>query len=1100
MSSISGETERTADEIADRLLGNAKDFKVLETQERPRKYFVTGVVYPRVSAEAQSYQVYRSKITPNSYSLDIAVNSPKFKLIVIPSFWVWFESRLLSRDQAFELADEFDERTIWASSWKTRFSECENKLKEITVPSHEDEDEDDSVDTPLHSFQAEEKELEEMIDPEDIVISPKKRLHIRKRFSESLEFEIDATGKDQLEPVRIDRELSLSSFRNAWAALGRAPAWTGKVHVRAWIDPEDQTARARITIENTYGEITQGEERMRFCPLCKTTTTQTLSKKESGQIVANCKRCGTRNSFRQKLQGEPCWFDARALITTDHDLRNFPAKFLDQSVRATTVNCTLDNKRNSSTKGNVVYVEQIGKVVTPRRKPATFKTFMEVSEDPLASSRELLEFLSFEKIDTDTLEHIEHCVAVLEQDQLVRKAVSATSRTLQFSFKPTDGWKLFQLTTFLVGVDSYFNHSGSIPPIVLNVPTASGKTETFDALMLFAYFYNALHGGRAISHVKYPFRMVSIDQQNRLAKYIVNASRVSREIKVDPPVLGFFAGKSAAEDEALPRTIIQSCPVCKKSWNDNPKQLVDRPGNERLECEDGHELAMAVGDCVFHVLPAVIISTPDKFVAKCTQREMGAILGAKSYRCAKHGFTTYSVCDVCKADLSKSASSTRLAYWTLDESHMIREEMGSLDSHFEKALLDIVQYNTGRYPVVVLSTATISGITNFCKQLGLQKPIIVPKADYEGVFFPKDETDKSVQHVVLAIEPRDRAVVFALGRVVTEWANVLELHGIGLGRNTKPTGSSLADLSQLMLYFPSHDKLHQTEEAIINNVNRERGSNNRNLPPLKYINVTGRDTDDRIRNHVDKINERDQDLVLATAIASVGIDINSLNAIAFYGVPSNVSEFVQVVNRTARSRPGVVFLILDPGKERDRTYYDYLELFLGEKARARLIEEIPINRYARNAINYTFSSIVTALLLFYYGPKNGKDYRRASEVLGDLSSGLLDEIEIVQRIKQVYLAEDDESGQYEKLINGNGVRGLWDEFKANLQQQGVVRIWDYYFRTNIKYPMLRSLRAITDRNVLVASDALVQRAIAAKLRAARTTSGDDSLDEDEGTS
>lgn len=1100
MSSISEETERIADEIADRLLGNAKDFKVLVTQESPRKYFVTGVVYPRVSAEAQSYQLYKSKITPNSYSVDIAVNSPKFKLTVIPSFWVWFESRSLSSDQAVELADEFDEKTIWAPSWKTRFDECEDKLKEITAPTQEDDDEDESVDSTLDSFQAEEKELEELTDPEDILISPKKRLHIRKRFSERLEIEIDATGKDQVKPFRIDRDLSLASFRNAWAALGRAPTWTGKVHVQAWVDPEDQTARARITIENTYGEITHGEERKRNCSRCKTTTTQKLSKEESGRIVATCKRCGTPKTLRQRLQDEPCWFDVRALITTDHDMRDFSANILGQSVRATTVNCTLDNKRNSIVKGNAVYVEQIGKVVTPRRKPANFKTFREVAEDPLAASRELLEFLSSKKIDTDTLEHIEHCVAVLEQDQSARRAVSATSKTLQLSFKPTDGWKLFQFTTFLVGVDSYFNHSKSIQPIVLNVPTASGKTETFDALMLFAYFYNALHGLRAISHVKYPFRMVSIDQQNRLAKYIVNASQVSREVKVEPPVLGFFAGRSAAEDAVRPREIIQSCPVCKKSWNDNPKLLVDRPGYERLECEDGHELAMAVGDCVFHVLPAIIISTPDKFVAKCTKQEMGTILGAKSYRCTRHGFTTYSMCDVCKADLSKSASSTRVAYWTLDETHMIREEMGSLDSHYEKALLDIVQYNTGRYPVTILSTATISGITNFCGQLGLQEPIIVPKADYEDVFFPKDDTDKRVQHVVLAIEPRDRAVVFALGRVVSEWANVLELHGIGLGRNTKPIGSSLTDLSQLMLYFPSHDKLHQTEEAITNNVNRERGSNNRKLPPLRYINVTGRDTDDRIRNNVDKINERDQDLVLATAIASVGIDINSLNAIAFYGVPSNVSEFVQVVNRTARSRPGIVFLILDPGKERDRTYYDYLELFLGEKARARLIEEIPINRYARNAISYTFSSIATALLLFYYGPKNGKDYRKASEVIGDLSSGLLDEKEIVQRIKQVYLAEEDESGQYEKIIDGNGVRGLWDEFKANLKQQGVVHIWDYYFRTNIKYPMPRSLRAITDRNVLVASDAMVQRAIAAKLRAARTTSGDDSPDEDESAS
>jgi hypothetical protein len=294
----------------------------------------------------------------------------------------------------------------------------------------------------------------------------------------------------------------------------------------------------------------------------------------------------------------------------------------------------------------------------------------------------------------------------------------------------------------------------------------------------------------------------------------------------------------------------------------------------------------------------------------------------------------------------------------------------------------------------------------------------------------------------------------------------------------------------MMLYFPSHDKLGQTEEAIHNNVNRERDE--RGSAQLTYIRVTGQLQDDQIGLAVKQINQRDQDLVLATQIASLGIDIKALNCIAFYGMPSSVSEFVQVVNRTGREMPGIVFLVLDPGKERDRTYYDYLQLFL-TGARSALIEEIPINRFARNAIKYTFSSIVCSLLLFYYSPKNGRDYRLARNVLDDLQSGELQDSEIIDRLKAVYSAKNDESGQYEILIQGRtpDIPSLWEEFKGTLRSHGVVRIWDWYFRDNIPYRMPQSLRSITQKDVLASPDYNVVRAKVARLLAVRTTSGED---------
>ena len=54
--------------------------------------------------------------------------------------------------------------------------------------------------------------------------------------------------------------------------------------------------------------------------------------------------------------------------------------------------------------------------------------------------------------------------------------------------------------------------------------------------------------------------------------------------------------------------------------------------------------------------------------------------------------------------------------------------------------------------------------------------------------------------------------------------------------------------------------------------------------------------------------------VLSTNIASVGVDLPNLNSIVYFGVPVNISEFVQSLNRVARreDQPGVAFLVLDP--------------------------------------------------------------------------------------------------------------------------------------------------------------------------------------------
>lgn len=125
--------------------------------------------------------------------------------------------------------------------------------------------------------------------------------------------------------------------------------------------------------------------------------------------------------------------------------------------------------------------------------------------------------------------------------------------------KPARGWRLFQLGYIISQVsglasrikefESYFDESEDEDSAsLLYFPTGGGKSEAFYGTLLFAMFLDRLRGkDRGITgFVRYPLRLLTLQQAQRLLKLSMHAELVRSELSVGnwPFEIGFWVGSN----------------------------------------------------------------------------------------------------------------------------------------------------------------------------------------------------------------------------------------------------------------------------------------------------------------------------------------------------------------------------------------------------------------------------------------------------------------------------------------------------------------------------------------------------------------------------
>jgi ATP-dependent helicase YprA (DUF1998 family) len=102
------------------------------------------------------------------------------------------------------------------------------------------------------------------------------------------------------------------------------------------------------------------------------------------------------------------------------------------------------------------------------------------------------------------------------------------------------------------------------------------------------------------------------------------------------------------------------------------------------------------------------------------------------------------------------------------------------------------------------------------------------------------------------------------------------------------------------------------------------------------------------------------DVALATNMISVGLDITRLGLMPVQGQPKTSAEYIQATSRVGRDhdRPGLVVVVLNVHKPRDRTHFEQFCHF--HRTFYRAVEATSVTPWAARALDRALAAIVVA--------------------------------------------------------------------------------------------------------------------------------------------
>jgi hypothetical protein len=100
--------------------------------------------------------------------------------------------------------------------------------------------------------------------------------------------------------------------------------------------------------------------------------------------------------------------------------------------------------------------------------------------------------------------------------------------------------------------------------------------------------------------------------------------------------------------------------------------------------------------------------------------------------------------------------------------------------------------------------------------------------------------------------------------------------------------------------------------------------------------------------------------MVGTSVVSHGVDLDRLNFEILAGMPPTYAHYIQATARAGRSHVGLVIDIFDRNNRRETSMFQ--SFLTTHAALERMVEPVPVNRFASRAVERTLPGIVCALL------------------------------------------------------------------------------------------------------------------------------------------
>ena len=408
---------------------------------------------------------------------------------------------------------------------------------------------------------------------------------------------------------------------------------------------------------------------------------------------------------------------------------------------------------------------------------------------------------------------------------------------------------------------------------------------------------------------------------------------------------------------------------------------------------------IVVDEEVYRRLPSLLIATVDKFAQMPWKGEVQMLFGKVNAYCPRHGFRSPDVDDTdshpkhkqneLPAVKSEERGPLRPPDLIIqDELHLINGPLGTLVGLYETAVDGLSSWEyQGKIvrPKIIASSATIRRATEQIHALYMRNTSIFPPPglDIEDNFFARQivPTEKDPGRLYFGVcAPGVQAKVVMI-RVYSAFLSAAQFL-------YKKYGAAADPYMTLVGYFNAMRELgglrRLVDDAISTRLRQmdKRGLENRRFHTNSVKELTSRvgatdipETLDRLNAVFDPNAEQDRqtksknkekidysdipiDVLLATNMISVGVDVPRLGLMAVAGQPKYTAEYIQATSRIGRSKPGLVCTVYSWVRPRDLSHFERFEHY--HSTLYQQVEPLSVTPFSARALDRGLSALLVS--------------------------------------------------------------------------------------------------------------------------------------------
>lgn len=415
----------------------------------------------------------------------------------------------------------------------------------------------------------------------------------------------------------------------------------------------------------------------------------------------------------------------------------------------------------------------------------------------------------------------------------------------------------------------------------------------------------------------------------------------------------------------------------------------------RAQSPDEGIPVLTVDEEIYRRLPSLLIATVDKFAQMPWNGRTQMLFGQVDGYCPRHGFTSPCMDDASNHPARNGRPAVRrVDHGPLrppdliiqDELHLISGPLGSLVGLYESAVDQLCTWTVAGKtvrPKVIASTATIRQAREQIRALFLRDVRVFPPQglDVEDNFFSIQRTpsDKYPGRRYIGIAAFGRRLKLALIRVYVAYLAASQTLFLKHGRAVDPWMTLLGYFNSIRELGGMRRMVDDDVRSRLRDMDR-RGLSRRNSPALEELTSRKNSRDiplllDRLEVQHDPalpphakrqlgqaVSPYPLDVVLATNMVSVGVDIKRLGLMVVAGQPKGTSEYIQATSRVGRNAntPGLVCTVYNWARPRDLSHYErfahYHDTFYQH------VEALSVTPFAARAVDRGLSAVLASLV------------------------------------------------------------------------------------------------------------------------------------------